>query len=268
MSKKRKITRALVCAGLALSVFAGGSAVIASANSKNASAKETTSLNAKQPDGSTPFDFGGKQPPDMRQAKGCMPFGGFDGRQQLSEEQIAALETYAELSKEVNQRYREQYAALLRAYEAEIEEVYASVLGEPYAELKAEYDGLCNQYQGLVNGFYVSEEYVALKTELNALTASLAGLDKKSAEYKAIMDEINIVWGKISVLAGEVNSQISLIRLRVAEISSEIKALMKQNKDALNELISPIAEQFNIDAQTIQSSLMLELEILRQTLGI
>lgn len=269
MSKKRKkIARVVVCAMLAVGLFAGGSVAIASASNKNASA-DATSLTAKQPDGNTPFDgSGSKQPSNGWQARGCMPFGGFNCKQQLSDEQIAAFETYAELSKEIHQKYNEQYAALISAYEAEIEEVYASVLGESYVELKAEHNGLCDQYQGLVNGFYGSEEYIALKTELNELVAELAGLDRKSAEYKAVMDEINVVWGKISVLAGEVNSQISLIRLRVAEISAEIKALMKQNKNALNERFVLIAEQFNTDARSIQSSLMLELELLRQTLGI
>lgn len=247
MSKKKKVLGALVCAGLALGVFGGG-AVIASAYS--GSSADSAAVKARQDGHGGHSSF--KNP--------C--------NQQLSDEQVAALEAYAELSKEAYEKYSTQYAALVSAYEAEVAEIYASVLGEPYQELVEEYDGLCGQYQGLVNGFYASEEYTALKTELDELITSLAASERGSEEHLAIMEQIHEVWGKISVLAGETNSQIVVLRTRAAEITAEIKTLINQNKEALKAELDPVIAEFNTAAQEIQTGLSAELQLLRETLGI
>lgn len=268
----KKITGLLVCAGLGVGLFAGGySAINSSSNAASAATAEKTSYTVEV-SGKTSLDyFGGEQQfGEMGKFGRMKPFGnfGFGFGTELSEEQITALEVYKELSQEIHQKYKEQHEALINAFNTEIEEAYKTVLGESYAEMLAERNSLSDQYNGLVNGFYSSDQYVALKTELDGLISQLATLDKNSDEYQAIKEQINAVWGQISVLAGEVNSQISLIHLRSAELSKEIKALIEQNKAALNEAISPIAEQFKNETKLLQENLMQELELLRQTLGI
>lgn len=190
MSKKNKITGALVCTGLALSLLGGGSAVIPSVDSSEAATASATEIIRPQSD---------------------------------------------------------------------------ETAGQITVSLQEEF-GRLSKYNGLVNGFYESIEYIELKTELDALIFKLAALDKNSAEYNRITEKINCIWGKISILAGEANSQIILVHPYVADNSPKSEALMQQKKEAVNMQLAPVAEQ--LETKTIKYSLMLELEMLRQILGI
>lgn len=184
----------------------------------------------------------------------------------LNEDQIAAHEIHQELRQEIHKKYAEQHAELLCAYQSELEEANATILGNQYIELQSQIKALREQYKSLSNDFYKSNEYISLKTEFDALMAELVNLEKESDAYKTAKEQLDAAWGKISVLVGELNSQRMAIRVQKMENKSNLIQLINGKKAALDEQFEIITKKFLEEAQAIRSNLRMELKVFRQTL--
>lgn len=247
----KKITRILFCAGLGLTFFAG-CMVIKSPAAQRVSAIPCITVCVE------PQNFEGIL--DNPLIPRHLPF------DFISEDQMPSHEIHQELKQKIHEKYQEQHAELFRAYQAELEEANAIILGSQYTELQSQIKTLSEEYKGLSNDFYNSNEYTSLKAELDALMAELVNLEKGNDEYNAVKEQLDAVWGKISVLAEELNSQKMIIRFQKNEAQSSLMQLINEKKSALDEQFEVITKKFLDDVKVIQLNLRTELKVLRKTL--
>lgn len=163
--------------------------------------------------------------------------------QPLTDKQLAIVKVYDELVKNIYNKHKEDSDLLAKEISTRVSEIYKSIVNEDQVELNTECS-LCNTYSALVNGFYESNEYILLNTDLQMLMTRLAALKKGSDEYNQVTAEIRAVWGKISILAGEINSKINLLINHICEFKNGTKISPKENKEEFIILPDPLLMEF------------------------
>lgn len=73
-----------------------------------------------------------------------------------------------------------------------------------------------------LKGLNENHEYSKLRSELNDLKAELIKFEKGTEEYQEGLYKIHKVWGRLSIIIGELNSTIDIETENLREISGEV----------------------------------------------
>jgi len=90
------------------------------------------------------------------------------------------------------------------------------------AAMPVSLDDICNKFFVSINGLNENHKCIALQKEIKHLQSQLATTETGTIEHNEITEQLNKAWGKLSVLLGELGSQIDVYTKTLFEISQEI----------------------------------------------
>lgn len=87
-----------------------------------------------------------------------------------------------------------------------------------------------------------NSELIAVKAELKELKSELRKLRKDSIEYEEVISRIHALWGRISVLMGEINSKITPEMYGMEQVSTESGAATFTDYEIYDLMYYPVEE--------------------------
>lgn len=91
-----------------------------------------------------------------------------------------------------------------------------------------------------LNGVEANHKLITLQSELSALMAELPKMEKGTKEYSETISRIHYIFGKVSVLLGEMNSQVDI----------ETQILFEVSEDNADRLQADYVQEILYEAET------------------
>lgn len=155
------------------------------------------------------------------------------------------------------------------------DKILRTLLGEDYDNTIDSFNGQYSKYGKLVNGFLSGSEYRRLLDEIDSRISMIDMVEKDSEQYQNLIAEIDELWGKISILAGQINSQIAVLEGAVMTAIDDIIYVINDKLNIAEDINAAIKNGGAAMAVSVlntitaeEKSMIIELNLLRLELGL